>query len=394
MNEQNFPPPTLPAVGPSQRPMQHPLPPTQPPVEPKKHGFARGFGRGVGFGLGLGAMLLATSVVSMVVMVISLASATATVSGTATSNVATIWGSGSNAVRAINISGPIMSDASDGALLTAGTYGNEIAQEIDALSAEDSPALILLVNTPGGSIGGSRAISDAVERYQERTGQAVLVHVSTMSASGGVYATATADEIISDHGTFIGSIGVIFGPFTQYDDVVATSGSLLESGVTTEGGITQEYLTAGRSKDFGNPFRPMTQEERQHYTESLAVEYDNFVAHVSTHRGIPSERIVNDLGAFLFEPEAAKANGLIDDVMGRDEFFRHVAEQAGLDPDDTRVEAVRPPGAWESLFGVSRAFGHAPAAEQGAGIEPVLSNSICGGAQPLVFAGDLAGVCG
>lgn len=382
----NFPPPA---------PLQQPAPMAPPPPPPQKRGgFARGFGGGIGFGLGLGAMLLVTSLVSVIAMAGSLAALTPSDAGTATSNLTTIWGSGTERLRAINVSGAILSDASDGALLAGGTFGNEVAQQIDELSAEDASGLILLVNTPGGSIGGSRAISDAVDRYQDRTGQKVLVHVTSMSASGGVYATATADEIISDHGTLIGSIGVIFGPLAQYTDVIGTTGNILQSGVTTTGGITEEYLSAGKGKDFGNPYRPITDEERATYTAGLQVEYDNFVEHVSTHRDIPAEKIVDELGAYMFDPETAQGHGLIDGVMGRDEFFRHAAETAGLDPEDTRVEAVRAPTAWESLLGAERAFGAAPAVEQGPGVVPALSRAFCGGTQPLALAGDVASVCG
>ncbi|GAA4892760.1 hypothetical protein GCM10025789_07380 [Tessaracoccus lubricantis] len=402
-NRQNFPPPAPQDRGadiqtpaspsrPSQRPQ--PQPRMAPPPPAPGGGFARGFGNGMGIGLGLGAMLLATSVVTTIAMVVGLAALTPTAAGSATTSLTTLWGQGEGRIRAIPVSGPIMSDASDGAVFSAGTYGNEVAAQIDELTTDDASAVVLLVNTPGGSIGGSKAISDAVERYQERTGQKVLVHVTSMSASGGVYATATADEIVSDHGTMIGSIGVIFGPFTQFNDVVGTTGSLLESGVTTTGGITQEYLSAGTGKDFGNPFRPMSEEERAHYLAGLDVEYDAFVSHVSEHRDIPAAKIVDELGAFMFDPATAMEHGLIDDVMGRDEFFRHAAGAAGLDPDDTRVETVRMPSAWESLLGAERAFGQAPAVEQGAGVVPAVSRAFCGAAQPLAFAGQLSAVCG
>ena len=58
------------------------------------------------------------------------------------------------------------------------------------------------------------------------------------------------------------------------------------------------------------------------------------------------------LGAYLFGTEGAEANGLIDDTMGRDEAFRHFAEAAGLDPDNTRVVAPQPPSPWAQLLGV------------------------------------------
>ena len=95
----------------------------------------------------------------------------------------------------------------------------------------------------------------------------------------------------------------------------------------------------------------------------------------------------------MFEPGKAQEVGLIDSVLGRDEFFREAAAEAGLDPDETRVVAPRQPTALEALFGVRRSFGTSlPLAE--AGDTAVVSANFCGGATPLVFSGDLAAVCG
>ena len=363
----------------------------------REAGFKRGFGLGAGAALGAGAVVAAISVVSTVALVVF--GALASVGGASETSTATttIWGSGDQKLRAIGIQGVIMADSGDGGLLSSGTYGYEVAAQLDALSTDDAGGVVLLVNTPGGSISGSKAIADAVDRYQERTGQKVLVHVSEMSASGGVYATAPADEIISDHGTLIGSIGVIMGPFENYDGVTEIGSTLLQAGVTATGGITSEYLTAGTSKDFGNPWRSITEAERAHYQAGLDAEYAKFVEQVASNRSIPAETIVGDFGAFMFDPDAAKANGLIDDVMGRDEFFRHAAESAGMDPENTRVEAVSAnTSLLGSLLGVGskRPIGYAPAVEQGQGVTPVVSAAICSGTQPLVFAGSFRGVCG
>ena len=400
---QSFPPPTveqrsadLPQPASPRQPQPQPLPPgpVGAPAPKQPSGFGRGFGIGAGIGLGLGAASLLMAVVLGVMTIIGSLTLVSTASGVATTQLATIWGDGSQSLRAIPVSGPIMADASDGALLSAGSYGYEIASQLDELTADDAAGVVLLVNTPGGSIAGSRAVSDAVVRYQERTGQKVLVHVSSISASGGVYATAPADEIIVDHGALVGSIGVIFGPFDQYTDVVATSGTLFASGVTTTGGITSEYLSQGEGKDFGNPFRPMTDEERAIYTAGLATEYDAFVAHVAQHRDITESAIRDQIGAHLYDSERAQEYGLIDGVLGRDEFFRHAAEAAGLDPEDTRVEAVRQPSSWEVFLGVERPFGVAPAVLTGEGVVPVLSPAFCRASQPLALAGSLEGLCG
>ncbi len=375
-------------------PVQAPPSPTPPPRPGGGGHFSRGFGLGTGFGLGLGIAMIVTVAVTGALMIVGSLALVGTATGTATTALSTVWGGGSQVLRAVPVSGTILAGSSDGALLSAGTYGYEVADQLDSLTAEDASGVVLLVNTPGGTIAGSRAIGDAVERYRERTGQPVLVHVTSMSASGGVYATASADEIIADHGSMIGSIGVIFGPFQYYDGVVATSGSLLESGVTTTGGISSEYLTEGEGKDFGNPYRPMTDEERDIYQENLATEYDAFVSYVSDHRGIDAATIRESMGAHLYGTDRAEEFGLIDAVMGRDEFFRHAAEAAGLDPDDTRVEAIRPPSVLEVWLGVERPFGVAPAVVQGAGVRPEVSAGFCGASQPLAYAGDSSTVCG
>ncbi len=393
-----FPPPSvgerspdLPAPGPGRMdPVSAPAPAAARPAG----GFGHGFGLGTGIGLGLGVAILVSSLALGALLIASSLTLVGTAAGSATTRLATIWGDGSQTLRAVPVSGPILADASDGSLLVSGTYGYEVASEIDSLGDDDASGVVLLVNTPGGSIAGSRAISDAIVRYRERTGNPVLVHVSSTSASGGVYATAPADEILADHGAMVGSIGVIFGPFVYYDGVIATSGSLLESGVTTTGGITTEYLTAGEGKDFGNPYRPMTDEERAVYQQGLANEYDAFVSHVAEHRGIAEDAIRDTLGAHLYDSRRAQELGLIDGVMGREDFFRHAAEAAGLDPDDTRVEAVQPPDMWEAWLGVERPFGQSPAVDAREGVRPAVSGAFCGGGQPLAFAGRLPAVCG
>lgn len=393
-------PPTDTPVSPQQTsdfppPMPQYGQPSGPDVRPS--GFKRGFGNGFGFGLGLTVMLVALSLVGGILSIISLGVLVGSSSGDAqTSATETIWGEAGAAteLRAIDISGAIMTSGADGGLLAAGTYGYEVADMLDDLEADDAAGVVLLVNTPGGSITGSKAISDAILRYQERTEQQVMVHVQGMSASGGVYSTAPADVIYADHGSIIGSIGVIYGPFEHYDGVVATSGSILESGVTTTGGITSEYITRGTGKDAGQPFRELTDGERQMFNDLIQPEYERFVDHMATHRGMDATRIVDEYGAGIFETGKAEELGYIDGTMGREEFFREAATRAGVDPDDTAVVRLAAPGAFESLFGIERVWGQAPALEPTAGELPFINASICGGRTPLVFTGDLAAVCG
>lgn len=371
--------------------------PAQPPKQPGS--FKRGFGLGAGAGLGAGGVLLILGVIGSLLSALIFGAAAAAAGQAAGPRVAalqTVWGSDTadraNTVLAIPISGAIMADGGDGLALTASTYGYEVARTIDALTADDAAGLVLLMNTPGGTINGSRAIADAVERYQARTGKKVVAYVQGMSASGGMYAMAGADKIIADHGSLIGSIGVIFGPFERYKDVVATSGSLLESGVTTTGGITQEYLTQGTGKDFGNPFRDMTEQERKVFSQGIANEYQAFVEWVAKHRNIPAATITDQLGAFIFDPKTALTNKLIDAQLGPDEAFTDAVTLMGLDPATARIAQRAAPTALEQLLGASsRIYGYGAAAPSGT----KASSVICAGApQPLLWHGPVTSHCG
>lgn len=386
---------------PTPEPAPHYPPPVAGGVEmrsPKREPgtFKRGFGMGAGLGLGLAITFVALAIIGGIVAVASTAAAVASVtSAGASTALGTLWGEpgAEGKLRAISVTGPIMTDPSEGGLLVVGSFGYEIAEQFDALEEDDADGVVLLVNTPGGSITGSKAIADGIERYQERTGKTVLVHVEGMSASGGVYSTAPADAIYADHGSLVGSIGVIFGPFQRFNDVVATSGNLFESGVTTTGGITEEYLTKGTGKDFGNPFRDMTDQERQMFDTMLETEYTNFVDHVAQNRDIEATTIRDELGAFIFSNDEAQEVGLIDGTLNREEFFTKAATEAGLEPEDTVVEVVEGPTGLEALLGASRAMGTSlPIAELGEGYQ--VSTGFCGGQTPLVFTGKLSAVCG
>lgn len=405
-------PPPLPPPNPAER-AQATMPSTQPVAQPAVHrpaagpkrakqprpragtpdkSFTQGFGTGMGVALGVGVVLMALSLVSTLALVVLTRAAASTTSQPATAHV---WGpaNASNTVLALNISGAILG-AGGGNIFSVGTYGYEIADQIDALGADDYAGVVLLMDTPGGSIYGSRAIADSVIRYQERTGKKVVAFVQSMSASGGMYSMASADHIIADHGTFIGSIGVIFGPFSRYKQVTGLTGNLLESGVETAGGIEQTYLTRGTGKDFGNPFRDMTAEELAVYTAGMDREYEQFVDFVSEHRGIAAETIKDDLGAFMFDPLTAVDKGLVDEVAGHNDAFKSAATQFGVDPEDTKLVSPAMPSTLSQLLGAqARVPGHNLPLSVGSGVQA--TDQICVGAPTvLAFAGDFQAVCG
>lgn len=152
-----------------------------------------------------------------------------------------------------------------------------------------------------------------------------------MAASGGYWSALEADEIWADTGSTIGSIGVIFGPFKYYDSVVAEDGGAFLGGVVTENGIQNTYITAGRSKDLGNPYRQLTQEEIASLQNMVNRSYTDFVAKVAVIREIEPAVITGQIGALVYSEQQALELKLIDGVADKHEAYARLAELAQLE---------------------------------------------------------------
>lgn len=263
------------------------------------------------------------------------------------------------------------------------TYGYEVKELLAELAEDDEiKGIILDIDSPGGTIFGSQAIADGVAEYKEKTGKPVIAFVSGMAASGGYWSAASADEIMADSGTAIGSIGVITGPFKHYQDVISESSGLLGGGVETTNGISTQYITAGSYKDLGNPYREMSQQEKDTLQESVNQTYAKFVSYVSQQRSIPEETITGSLGALIYGDIQALERKLIDKQLSKDETYEYLALKAGV-TDYQVVEPLKEETFVDALLGAYSK--HTILSQQ--------AHSCSLAAQPLVFAGSLTSVC-
>lgn len=286
-------------------------------------------------------------------------------------------------ILVIDVEGVILADGG-GAGPFGGVVagGDDIKEQLEAAAEdEEIDAVILRLNTPGGSVVGSELITDGVAAVQA-AGKPVIAHVTEISASGGMWAMAPADHIVASNGSLIGSIGVILGPLSRYTDVVAIDGGLLGGGVETTGGIEQFFITAGDGKDAGNPFRDLTPAEQEMFQNLVDGSYGDFVDHVATNREISPATIVNELGAGIFTAADATENGLIDEAGNFDRAHEVAAEMASLDGDYDVREVSIDLGFLGDILGIRR---EEPAADL---------SSICS-ATPMAHAyfGDLAAWC-
>ena len=260
------------------------------------------------------------------------------------------------------------------------TYGYSIKETLADLAEDESiKGVLLLMNTPGGTINGSKAIADGVAAYQAATEKPVFAYVQSISASGGMWSMAGADRIIADEGSLVGSIGVILGNLLYYNDPVAVDQGILFGGVETRGGIQSTTLAAGDGKDFGNPYRQPSDKELSAIQANLDDLYDLFRAHVAEQRGLSDEE-VRDLGAMVYSPRRAQAFGLVDEVADFDAALASLAEQAGLGEEFAAVQRSFADVAWfgglvESFSGPVESVPSMPA-----GV------SVCQRMEPLVLS--------
>lgn len=231
------------------------------------------------------------------------------------------------------------------------TYGYDVRSKLRKYAENKKiKGLLFVFKTPGGTIFGSRAIYDAINEYKEKTGNPVYAFIEGISASGGVMAMVSADKIFADHGSLIGSIGVIGGQFLYFDGLKSLNGGLLGMGYSTSEGITSYTISAGRSKDLGNPFRKPTEQELAELKSGVETEYAGFVELVSNARNIAKETLTETVGAMIMGNERAKTVGLIDGTMDFFQVTQALADAAELGEDWRLVSEGAPKTALQKLL--------------------------------------------
>jgi len=225
------------------------------------------------------------------------------------------------------------------------TYGYDVKDQLYKASKDNSiKGIILEISSPGGTISGANAISEGVKYFRDQTGKPVIAHVMGMAASGAYWSASSTDLIIADAGSLSGSIGVIFGPFQEYNTVLG-----LDT-VLTKDGIDEYYITGGGSKDVGNPLRKMTIEEKDLLQKGIDNEYNIFVDFVAQRRNIPAKTIKENIKASIYDNQKAIELKLIDESGSLDYAYQTLATKAGVESDFQIVKIKSDIDFWSSIF--------------------------------------------
>ncbi|WP_036552039.1 S49 family peptidase [Neptunomonas japonica] len=228
-----------------------------------------------------------------------------------TSFTADLAGNKADHTAVIEIAGPISAQE-------AANADSIIWSLRDAFKAESAKAIILRINSPGGSPVQSGYVYDEIKRlrllYPDKPVYAVIMDIG---ASGAYYIAAAADEIYADKASLVGSIGVISGGFGFVD-------------LMGKVGVERRAMTAGKNKGFLDPFSPMKDSDKVFWQSVLNTTHMQFINQVKKGRG---DKLVEEPDLFtglVWTGEQAVAKGLIDGLGSASYVAREIVGQEKL----------------------------------------------------------------
>ncbi|HAU31507.1 MAG: Signal peptide peptidase SppA, 36K type [Desulfotomaculum sp. 46_296] len=245
------------------------------------------------------------------------------------------------AVGIISIEGPIVCGSYT---YTASAWSSEVSSDniVSSLrSAADDPeikAVVLRINSPGGTAAGSQEIGAEVDRFR-KTGKSIVVSMADVAASGAYLIACRADKILANPGTMTGSIGVIL----EVSDY---------SGLYNKIGVSSRTFKSGPHKDMGSSNRTVTKDEHVLFQTMVDEIYGDFVNSVAAGRKMELEKVKLLADGRVFTGAQAKQVGLVDDLGNYRDAVALAGKLSGLGSEPRTVK-LGPNKIWHELFGDS-----------------------------------------
>jgi protease IV len=205
-------------------------------------------------------------------------------------------------IALIDVYGTISDTASAGPFGTAsGSSMNTLLESIQTARKDKVKAILLRINSPGGTAAASQSVNHELMRVRKETKIKIVASLGDVAASGGYYIASAAHHIVANPSTLTGSIGVIIR--TQ------NVGSLLE-----KLGVQSGTVQSGQFKDILSPFRSTTADERQIIQGIVSDSYEQFLASIVEGRGMPLGELRKLADGRIFTGSQAKNEKLVDSL--------------------------------------------------------------------------------
>lgn len=203
------------------------------------------------------------------------------------------------AVAVVYLEGVIAGGRGQSSLLAAGGGTDSVIRQLrQAKEDPDVAAVVLRINSPGGTPAGSQEVYNEVLRVRE-AGKPVVVSFADMAASGGYLVACAADEIVANPSSITGSIGVII----EVTNLTELYDKL---------GIATDTVKSGVHKDMGSVTRPLGEDEREILQSMVDDIYEQFVQIVVQGRGLDEENVRELADGRIYTGRQALELGLVD----------------------------------------------------------------------------------
>lgn len=237
----------------------------------------------------------------------------------------------------IYVEGEITGSRDEGGLFGGGASGQTIMEQLKQAREDDSiKAVLLRINSPGGSSAASQEIGEEIEKVR-KAGKIVVASMGDTAASGGYWIAAKSDKIIADPATMTGSIGVIM----DLQNMQELYGKI---------GISPETIKSGPHKDMGSTSRPLTTEERNILQSMVDDIYQQFIDVVAKGRKMDRAEVMKLADGRVFTGRQAKANGLVDELGNFYDAIELTGKLAKI-KGEPEIQEFGTAGPFEKLFG-------------------------------------------
>ena len=210
-----------------------------------------------------------------------------------------------------------------------------VAQLVEFRKDRKIKAVLLRVNSPGGSVGPSQELYREIRKTVET--KKVVASLGSVAASGGYYAASAADKIVANPGTLAGSIGVIM-EFVQVEELLKKIG------------VSVEVLKTGEFKDIGSIHRKLSERDREMIRTLVFDVQRQFVEAVAQGRNLPVEKVREIADGRVLTGAQCKELGLVDQLGNFEDAVELARTLAGVKGEAILVYPKKPKGKWWTLF--------------------------------------------
>lgn len=253
----------------------------------------------------------------------------------------TVEGQGRDKILLVDLSG-VLTDEAIAPVLSIGAPPPRVPLLVrlreELKKAADDPkvrALVLRINSPGGTVTASDIIYRELELFKRRTSLPIVAVMMDVAASGGYYVALAADAIVAHPTTVTGSIGTIM--------ISVNAQGLLE-----KIGVAPITIKSGERKDMGSPFRALTPEERQIFQAVIDDLHTQFVSRVVERRRMTPEVARRLADGRIYTADQALKNGLIDRIGYMADAIEAARRAAGV--DEARVVIYHRPREYRATY--------------------------------------------